>query len=137
MTQSVAASCNALQDRNSQRELNSLLQAMRTDILTLNTILGGLLVGSATFNAANLADGAGETTTITVTGAALGDFALVSFGVDVAGMTVTAYVSAADTVSVRVQNESGGAVDLASTTIRALVFPRSTTIAATDLTVTA
>lgn len=85
-----------------------------------------VLTGSATFDGANNADAAGETTTITVTGAALGDFCVgISFGVDVAGQTVTCYVSAADTVSVRLQNESGGAVNLASTTIRAAVLPKS------------
>ena len=83
------------------------------------------LTGSATYDAASLADGAGATTTVTVTGAALGDFALVSFGVDLAGVSVTAYVSAANTVSVRLQNESGGVVDLASTTIRARVLKAS------------
>jgi len=80
------------------------------------------LTGSATYDAANLADGAGVTTTVTVTGAALGDFAEASLGVSAAGITVTAYVSATDTVSVRIQNESTGAVDLASTTIRARVW---------------
>ena len=75
--------------------------------------------GSATFNPANLADGAGETTTVTVTGAALGDLAFASFSLDVQGITVTAYVSAANTVAVRFQNETGGAVNLAEGTLRA------------------
>lgn len=82
------------------------------------------LTGSATYDTASLNDAAGATTTVTVTGAVLGDFVVgVSFGVDLQGITVTAYVSAADTVSVRIQNESGGTLDLASTTIRALVRP--------------
>lgn len=80
------------------------------------------LESSATFNPANLVDGAGETTTVTVTGAALGDYAIASFSLDLQGITVTAYISAADTVSVRFQNESGGALDLASGTLRARVF---------------
>jgi hypothetical protein len=44
-----------------------------------------------------------------------------SFGVDLQGMTVTAYVSAANTVSIRVQNESGSTIDLASTTIKLVI----------------
>ena len=77
---------------------------------------------SATLDAGSLADGAGETDTITVPGVALGDIVLgASFAVDEAGMTVTGYVSAADTVSLRVQNESGGTVNLASATIRVVV----------------
>ena len=92
-------------------------------------------VGSATFNAGSIADGAAEATTVTVTGAALGDFVTgVSLGVDLAGLTVTAYVSAANTVTVRLQNESGGAVDLASTTLRVMVASHSLAAAASDLT---
>ena len=83
--------------------------------------LGSWLSGSATFDPANLVDGAGETTTVTVTGAALGDFAEASFSNNINGITLTAWVSAADTVSVRFQNESGGTLDLASGTLRARV----------------
>ena len=93
------------------------------ELIAMLTALRGL-DGSATLDVASLADGAGATSTVAVTGAALGDFVLVSLGVDLAGITVTAYVSAADVVSVRVQNESGGTVDLASTTVRVRVLPR-------------
>lgn len=79
------------------------------------------LTGSATFDPGSLADGAGETTTVSVTGAALGDYARASFSNDLQGITVTAWVSAANTVSVRFQNETGGTIDLASGTIRAMV----------------
>jgi hypothetical protein len=41
-----------------------------------------------------------------------------SFAVDEVGMSVTAYVSAANVISIRVQNESGSIVDLASCKIR-------------------
>lgn len=102
--------------RTDKGQLRALVQAMRT----------AFLVGSATYDTASLVDGAGATGTITVTGAALGDHVLnVSFGVDVQGMTVTAYVSAANTVSFRVQNETGGTIDLASTTVRALVAKKA------------
>lgn len=75
--------------------------------------------GSATFNPSNLVDGAGETTTVTVTGAALGDLAFASFSLDLQAILLTAWVSATDVVSVRFQNETTGAVDLASGTLRA------------------
>ena len=78
-------------------------------------------IGSATFDPTSLADGAGQTTTVTVTGAALGDYAEASFSLNLQGITVTAWVSAADTVSVRFQNESGGLLDLASGTLKARV----------------
>jgi hypothetical protein len=79
------------------------------------------LIGSATIDPGNLADGAGETDTITVTGAALGDFVQIAAPYDLLGITVTGWVSGADTVSLRIQNESGGALDLASGTWRARV----------------
>lgn len=79
--------------------------------------------GSATFNPSNLADGAGETTTVAVTGAALGDLAQASFSLDLQGIMLTAWVSAANTVSVRFQNETGGAIDLASGTLTAIAQP--------------
>lgn len=78
--------------------------------------------GSATFDAGSLVDAAGTSTDVTATGAELGDFALVSLGVDTVDMVVTATVTAANTVTVRIQNESGSTVDLASTTVRVLVL---------------
>jgi len=85
-----------------------------------------VLFGSATVDVASLVDAAGATSSgITVTGAALGDFVLFSHGVDLAGISATAYVQAADTVEVRFQNESGGTLDLASTTTRVVVIPRA------------
>jgi hypothetical protein len=77
---------------------------------------------SGALDVASLADGVGATSAITVTGAALGDYTIASLAVDVAGITVTSYVSATDTVSVRFQNESGGTLDLASATLRILVL---------------
>ena len=79
-------------------------------------------VVTATLDAGSLVDGAGETDTVAVPGVALGDMVLgVSFALDEAGMSVDAYVSAANVVSIRVQNESGSTVDLASCKIRVVV----------------
>lgn len=75
--------------------------------------------GSATYDPPSLADGAGVTSTVTVTNAALGDLAVCSFSLSLQGVTLTGYVSAADTVSCRFQNESGGALDLAAGVLRA------------------
>jgi hypothetical protein len=91
--------------------------------------------GSKTYDSASIADGGTQTTTVTVTGAALGDFVTgVSLGVDAAGLIVTGYVSAADTVTVVLQNETGGAVDLASTTLRVRVSSPGGAEVASDLT---
>ena len=71
----------------------------------------------------SLADGAGDNDTITVPGVAVGDMVLgVSFTVERAGIMVEAWVSAANTVTLRFQNETGaGPVDLAASTVRVLV----------------
>ena len=73
-----------------------------------------VLNGSATKDPGSLVDGAGETLSFTVTGAALGDYALVAAPYDLQDISVTAYVVAADTVEVRLQNETTGTIDLAS-----------------------
>jgi hypothetical protein len=75
-----------------------------------------------TVDVASTVDAAGVSQTFTVPGVVLGDMVLAfSFGVSLSGMTATAYVSAADTVTIRIQNESAGTVDLASTTVKILV----------------
>jgi hypothetical protein len=77
---------------------------------------------TATLNAGSLVDGAGETDDITVPGVALGDMVLgASLGVDLVGLIVSGYVSAADTVKFRIQNESGSTADLASTTMKIVI----------------
>lgn len=89
-------------------------------VIELNRLVE--LTGSATYNPASLADGAGATTTVSVIGARLGDIAAASFSLDLQGIILTAYVSASDVVSVRFQNESGGVLDLAEGTLRVRVF---------------
>ena len=80
------------------------------------------LSGSVTWDPGSLGDGADETISLTVTGAALGDYVLVSAPYDLQDCIATAYVQAADTVKVRLQNESGRIVDLASGTWKAKVI---------------
>ena len=77
-----------------------------------------IFTGSATYDPPSLVDGAGTTTTVSVTGVAVGDFARASFSVDTQGITITAWVSATNTVSVRFQNESGSTLDIASGTLK-------------------
>jgi hypothetical protein len=76
----------------------------------------------ATINADSLSTGTNDIDTITVPGVGLGDIVLgVSLGVDVAGMQVTAYVSAANTVTVVFNNITAGTVNLAETSIKLMV----------------
>lgn len=77
---------------------------------------------ACTINLASIADGATGTDTIAVPGVALGDMVIAkSFGVSQAGLVMDAYVSAANTVTVAASNQTGGAVDLASTTVKVVV----------------
>lgn len=83
-------------------------------------------VVTATVDPASLADAAGASTDVTVTGAAVGDFVMVAPGVDVVDTTVTAFVTAANTVTIRVQNESGAGANLASSTWNIMVLRPAT-----------
>lgn len=73
---------------------------------------------TCTLNSASVADQGAGTDTVTVPGVALGDIIIgMSAGVSEAGLVRRAYVSAADTVTIATTNTTGGAVDLASTTV--------------------
>tara|TARA_R100000664_G_C2744553_1_gene132531 strand:- start:176 stop:490 length:315 start_codon:yes stop_codon:yes gene_type:complete len=83
------------------------------------------LSGSKTWNAGSIADGNEEALEITVPGAALGDFVLCSLGVDVGDLDLGGAVTAADTVTLVLGNDTGGAIDLASTTAYCLVIKKA------------
>jgi hypothetical protein len=88
-----------------------------------------MLTGSGTWDPASLADGAGETSpNITVTGATLNDAVLVYPPYNLQGVLCTGYVSATNAVNIRVQNETGGVLDLASGTWQVAVVPKGTAI---------
>lgn len=84
-----------------------------------------LAVFSATYDPAALVDGAGASTDVGAPGAAMGDACIASFGVSLQGILLTCYISAAGTASTRFQNETAGTVDLASSTLRVFVFPKT------------
>lgn len=81
-----------------------------------------LLTGTATFDPGSILDGDMEAVDVTVTGAVLGDVAIAGFSLDVQDLVLSASVTAADTVTVVFANNTGGAVDLASGTVRAYVI---------------
>lgn len=83
------------------------------------------LTGSATWDPSSIAAGAEEAQEVTVTGAALGDFCLVSFSVDVADLVLDAQVTVANTVTCVLANNTGGAINLASGTVYVKVIPRT------------
>lgn len=82
------------------------------------------VVATATWSPGSIANGASAETTVTVAGVALGDLALASYSAALAaGLTISAHVSAANTVTVTITNTSGGALTpTASSTVRVLAF---------------
>lgn len=88
----------------------------------VHTFAVGQAAGSKTWDPDSVASGSSTSTTLTVSGAALGDFVLASFSLSLQGMSISAYVSDTNTVTVVLNNNSGSAVDLASGTLKALVF---------------
>lgn len=77
---------------------------------------------TATVNPGTVASGAEVAGNVTVAGVALGDFVLVGPGVDVVDVEVQAHVTADDTVTWSVSNQTGDHVDLASSTWNFLVL---------------
>lgn len=97
-------------------QLRALAQLVIDEI---NILRSDQVVGITTFafDPANLADAAGASKIdITVTGAAFGDVVDVAAPYSVQGITITGWIQAANTVGIRLQNETGGAINLANGT---------------------
>jgi hypothetical protein len=96
-----------------------------TDTLQIN---GGseatnLWTVTATLDFPNIAHNTSEELTVTVTGAAVGDTVMLGAPSTIeAGLIFCGYVSATDTVTIRVHNSTGGAVDPASNDWRVTVL---------------
>ena len=90
--------------------------------------LNSYLEASETKDWGSIDDGNELTEDVTVTGAAMtGDFAVATMSVDVVDLTITASVTAANTVTVVVGNFTGGALDLGSGTLYVKVFKAGST----------
>ena len=86
-------------------------------------LAAAVLNASITHDFASIAAQAFESVDVTVTGAVVGDYALVSIGVDTTDLVVTVAVTAADTATVTAFNPNAvTAVDLASTTVKVKVI---------------
>lgn len=82
-----------------------------------------ILAATASLNFPSIASQAQADLTITVTGAAVGDYVVLAEpSAPAAGLVFNAFVSAANTVTVRATNASAGAVDEAALTFGVLVL---------------
>ncbi len=92
------------------------------------TLLAGIQY-SFSQGSISMADGQGFTIGANLDGSspacALGDFVFASCGADLQGVTVTPYVSEANKIRIRVQNETGASVDVAAATWYVVVVRRA------------
>lgn len=81
------------------------------------------LTETKTWNPPSLSNGSQTSTTVTVTGAAVGDPAIAGLSsISTAGWFLSANVTSTDTVTVTLMNHTGGTVDLAEGTLTVIVF---------------
>lgn len=85
-------------------------------------VFSNITVASGVKDFGSIADAASASDTITIPGVALGDMVIgVTSNITAGGLVVTADVTAADTVTIRANNLSGGAIDLGSATFTVVV----------------
>ena len=79
--------------------------------------------GTLVWNPGSLADGVGETSAeIYIKGVNFGDYVMVAAPYDLQGITCNGYVSSVNNVKIRIQNETGGVIDLADGTWKVKVI---------------
>lgn len=83
-----------------------------------------VLTGSFTWDPPSLNDGDKTSTTVTVNSASVGDFVMVSHQLSWQGVKAWGDVTASNTVTVYLHNETGGVVNIGSGTVRVMVFKR-------------
>ena len=110
-------------------ETYAIFSSLLTYITAVRAPLAGILTGSATLNATALGPIAtatsSATTSITVTGAAAGDYVMLGSSTSTADVFLTGLVTAANTVSVSARNVNAAAQTTATTTLYAVVMPRA------------
>lgn len=82
----------------------------------------GQVATTSAWTPGTVPSGGSVSTTVTVNGAALGDFVLGSFSLSLAGLNISCYVSAANTITAVISNLTGAAVALGAGTLKILVL---------------
>ncbi len=127
---SKAASTGVVADQTVGGGLKDARRYQLSEYFNKLPALNAYLQGSETKDWGSISDGDEAAEEVTVTGAALGDFAVATMSIDVTDLVITASVTAANTVTVILSNETGGAIDLGSGTLTVKVFKAGS--AATD-----
>jgi len=103
--------------------------AVTGNVVSNSVAIGGgtaitkVLTATAALDFGSIAAAGSEDKTITVAGAAVGDAVAFSLPAAIdAGLVFNAFVTAADTVTIRATNVTGGAIDAASATFRVVVI---------------
>ena len=88
----------------------------------LGGVFSNIWTAKGTIDFGSVADGDEAVDTIAVPGVALGDVVIgVSASIDVADINLTAAVTGANEVTVQANNNTGGAIDLASAVYKVVV----------------
>lgn len=103
---------------------SGILDGHQISLSTLSTVgPAGTAVTQAWDDLASIDSGSYQAKVVTVNGAALGDFVMVSFDLDVQDMLLDPKVTAANTVTCVFFNPTGAAIDLGTSgTLKVLVF---------------
>ena len=107
-------------------QVNANVMASVTAINALTTAVKAVFPPALTSSASWTPGAIGNNSTVgksvTVTGAALGQVALASFSLSLAGATISAYTSASNTVEAIITNNSGSTVTLGAGTLLVLAL---------------
>jgi hypothetical protein len=124
---SKAASTGLVSDRTIGDGLKDSRRYYLDEYFNQLPAINAYLQGSETKDWGSIADGNEATEDLTVTGAALGDYAVATMSIDVTDLTITASVTASNVVTVVLGNFTGGAIDLGSGTLTVKVFKAGST----------
>lgn len=109
-----------LDSGNPYYESNNLFQ----EILNLTHLSMNDLQSSVPFSA-SISNNYSVTQIVPISGATLGDFVMASFSSDLLGCSISGYVSATDTVTVVVTNNTGNVINLPAGILAARVYKQS------------
>lgn len=85
-------------------------------------VFSEIIVASGVEDFGSIASGASESDTMTVPGVAIGDIVMgIGSSISAGGLVVTADITAANTITLRANNLSGGSINLASATFTVVV----------------